>query len=1776
MRFVSSEDGTPVAVVDPAVTPLIHELDTCGADDPVARAQELVEAELARPFDIAAGPLVRTLLIRIADNDHVLCLMMHHIVADGWSTDVLLNELVTAYTALRNGESPALADLPIVYSDFAVWQREHLLGAHADADVAYWRERLAGVPPLLLPTDRPYPQVQSVAGGAYRFQIDAGLGTALADVARAHQATMFMTVLAGFQALLGWACGQDDFAVGCPAAGRDRPETERLIGLFVNTVVHRADLTGDPTFAELLNRVRASAVAAVNHQALPFARLVTELNPVRDIGRSPLFQVSFAMQNWGRVRGPADTDSTPDGTALRLEPFDVHNPVTRHELALYIFEEDAGALTGFVTYNADLFTADTVSTLFTRFQRLLHQVATTPDLRLSEVDLLTDAERRDLAAWSDGGRPDSPTDWQVLTDAFDASVRSVPDATAVVHGARSLTYRDLDARANQLARHLTGLGAGRGTLVGICLEQSVDLAVCVLGVLKAGAAYLPLDPEQPPSRLQFLLADSGATILLTDRTLAQRTVGYTGRVVTVDTDAELIAALHDGPLEPAAGPEDRAYVIYTSGSTGTPKGVVVAHRPLVHYLHGVRERLRIVDGSRFGLLQSLSFDFSVTMFYLALATGGCVHLIPRRAAGPDLAAYLARTGIDYLKFTPSHLNALIADVDDPADLLPNRALVLGGEASHAEWASMLAGLGRAAVFNHYGPTEATVGITVYEVPPGATAAATSTPIGRPLPYGTVHLRDAGMRPVPVGVVGELYLGGERLADGYLNRPELTAERFVHDRSGERLYRTGDLARWLPDGNLEFLGRRDEQFKLRGYRIEPGEIENALAQLPGVAHAAVAVRDERIVAYLVRTGAPTGTPQRADLDISEVRRLLGETLPDYMLPSRLVWLDTLPLQAHGKIDRRALPEPAADRPDQSAGFAPPDGPVEEAIAAVWATVLGLPAVGAEDNFFDLGGHSLLATQVASRLRRALPAGATAVSVMDLFKYPTVRQLAARAAAPTDAGPALLHELTRPIDAALRALSLVCVPYGGASAVVFQPLADALPPGHSLFAVALPGHDIGHFVDGEPEPPQPLAEMAAACVTEILEKVDGPLAVYGHCGPGGALAMEISRQLEQADRRVECVYIGALFPFARPPGSLGRLARLARMERLRSDTVYANWLASVGADVGALDPDERRYLIRAMRRDAEAAEEYFTDLLHSEVTPIAAPIVCVVGDRDPVTEFYQERYREWGFLSDVTALVVFDEAGHYFLKYRADELAAVVSGTHTAIADGAVEPLTRAGRPDARWWLEGLSAGGRVAVDAGLPAPANATAVPAAAIGATATAQPGMGRFLVVALSQLISAVGTAVTEFAIPLWAYLDTGSLWRFALFAVVGTLPGVLVGPVAGALVDRGDKRRVLTVASVAAGVLQGGLAVLVWSDRLDMMALYAVLAAMSVALTFQRLAYFAAVPQLVPKHYLGHANGIVQLAGGLAWFLVPMLAVAMLSSVGLGGILMLDVISYVVAVAVLLVVRFPATMAWRRRESLADEIRHGFTYFWQRRGLRAMLLFFVALNGFLAAVLVLVSPLVLTIGTLADAGRVGTFAAVGGLAAGLVMAVWGGPRRMRMRGMLLSVVAFAASAAVVGSRPDLAVMTVGAVGLSFTLVVMNSIWITIIHTKVPQRFHGRVIALNQMVALTVLSLGFALAPFAGELLEPAMLPGGGLADTLGAIVGVGPGRGIAALYVICAAVIAALAVGSLLGTRLATFDRTVPDAEPDDVLGLTALSDRRVQPTTTGSRPLDQLDAR
>ncbi|WBC08628.1 non-ribosomal peptide synthetase/MFS transporter [Micromonospora sp. WMMA1947] len=1712
-RFPADADGRPTVVIADAVDVPLTVVD---APDEAA-AQALVDAAAAEPFDLANGPLLRALLIRLAADDHVLFLAQHHIVGDGWSVDVLLRDLITLY---RGGEPPAL---PIQYGDFAVWEAQELDAPQARAHVDYWKQRLAGITPLELPLDRPRPATQTYRGDFVEFQLDPAATEALNTLTRDSGGTLFMTLLAAYQVLLARHAGQDDFAIGASVAGRSAPELENVVGMFINMLPLRADLAGDPTFAELLERTRRTVLDGFEHGEVPFAKVVHELGLPRDVSRSPVFQTMFVLQNYemGRFRGVSRTDEvTFSWTPMELQ-------ATRFDFELHAVETVDG-LWGKLVFNTDLFDRATVQRMAQRWTTLLDAVVAAPDTPVSRLPLLPAAERDLLAAWNDT-TADFPRE-QTLHGPIEERAAVTPDAVAVTIDGHSRTYAELNAQANRIAHRLRAAGVGPETLVGVCAERSVELVAGLLGVLKAGGAYLPLDPEYPADRLAFMVGDADAPVVLVQSHLRD-VLPDTGATVLELDDATVWSGQPETDPTPASGPENLAYVIYTSGSTGRPKGVPNTHRGIVNRLDWMQKTYGL--GADDAVLQKTpaSFDVSVWEFFWPLRTGA--RLVLAEPGGHKDAGYLrdllVSERITTAHFVPSMLTVFLAEDGVEAATALRRVICSGEELPPASAADFTSRLPWCGLHNLYGPTEAAIDVTAWACEPDRLAQVTSVPIGAPIANLRLHVLDPSGAQCPVGVAGELHIGGVGLARGYHRRPALTAEKFVPDpfsaEPGARLYRTGDLARWVvgPDGAgvIEFLGRIDHQVKLRGLRIELGEIESALRDQPGVTEATVIVRedspgDKRLTAYLV------GEAEHAAL-----KTALKDTLPEYMVPAAFVTLDALPLTPNGKLDRKALPAPVVTR-EASVELVEPRDDTERALAAIWSEVLGVDTLGIDDDFFDLGGHSMLATQVVARIRKA-ELGGRAVGVMDLFQQRTIRDLAAFISGDAaQEGPRrLLYELTKPIPAGKRVLTYVCVPYGGGSAIVYQPLADALPAGYGLWSLAIPGHDVGLSEDA-----LPFDELTSRVADEILERVEGPIALYGHCGVGSAILADVARKVEAAGRDLEAVYIGAMFPFARPKGVIAALRD--RLERLSSNRHSASWLKSMGVDTDELEPEQADRIISNMRADSRASEEYFTRLLDQQAAKLRAPIISVVGSEDPVTDYYRERYAEWQFLSDTLGLVVLDQAGHFFLKYRAEELAEIVTRVHPAVVAGDVSALTPETRGEDAAWVVADTL--RVGEDRK----------------PTKTVKPSMGRFMAITTGQLISSTGSALTAFALPIWLFNRTGSVANLGLLWALALICGVLMLPVAGALVDRVSRRRIMMTASCFAGSVQLVLATLLWTDNLVLWHIYMLVALSSVAGSFQRIAFQSAVPQLVPKRYLGHAMGITQLSTGVATLLMPAFAAGLLATIELKGILLVDVASYVFAVLTLAVVRFPDALGWRPRERLLVAIANGMRYSWRHRGFRLMLGYFALGNIFLAPALVLITPLVLSFGSPTQVAQVALAEAVGAVLGGVLMSLWGGPRKRRMIGVLIGNMGTAIGCVLIGLDASVAMICVGFCWLAMSMTTAQSIYATIVQVKVPQRFHGRVFSLNQTISWSTLPIGFALlAPGATALFEPMLAPGGALAGSVGAVIGTGPGRGIGFAYICFGVALILITLGGFSIRLLRRFDIEVEDSLPDDLIG-------------------------
>ncbi|MHC0062944.1 non-ribosomal peptide synthase/polyketide synthase [Nostoc sp. UIC 10890] len=1002
-QIVQTETNWTVSVVD---------LKHLSTNEQEIASQQLARQHAIQPFDLARLALIRATLLVLSETEHVLLVCMHHIVSDGWSRSVFVQELAALYNAYSqiqpSGASATrsllapLTPLPIQYADFAIWQRQWLQGDVLHSQLSYWQKQLKDAPALLvLPTDRPRPPVQTFAGAHQEFALSVELTQRLTQLCQQQGVTLFMTLLAAFDTLLYRYTEQSDILVGTPIANRNRSEIEGLIGFFINTLVMRTDLSGDPSFNELLVRIREMAMDAYSHQDLPFEMLVEALQPQRDISHTPLFQVVFVLQN-----API---SQVELTGLTVTSLPIENATAKFDLTLAM-ENTATGLVGVWEYNTDLFDGSTIARMTGHFVTMLEAIVANPQERISQLPLLTEVEQRQLLFEWNNTQVDYPQDL-CIHQLFEAQVERTPDAIAVIFENQQLTYSQLNDRANQLAHHLKSLGVGADVLVGICVERSLEMLVGLLGILKAGGAYVPLDPEYPQERLSFILEDAQVSVLLTQQQLVESVAKHQARVVYLDSDWEKIAQNSESNPKNEATANNLAYVIYTSGSTGKPKGVLVNHYNVARLFEATEPWYHFDEQDVWTLFHSYAFDFSVWEMWGALLYGGRLVVVPYLVTRSPESFYklLCQEKVTVLNQTPSAFRQLIQAEQSIASVgdLNLRLVIFGGEA--LELSSLQPWFDRHGdqqpqLVNMYGITETTVHVTYRPLSKGD-LNGTASVIGRPIPDLQVYLLDQHLQPMPIGVPGEMHIGGAGITRGYLNRPELTAQRFISNPFGRSrgageqgsrgaegaipnpsLYKTGDLARYLPNGELEYLGRIDQQVKIRGFRIELGEIEALLAQHPNVRESVVVVRedepsDKRLVAYVI-------PKVEQSLEAIELRRFLKEKLPEYMLPNAIVILEAIPLTSNGKVDRRALPAPELHS-ELTDKFIAPRNPIEEMLALIWAQVLKLEQVGIYDNFFELGGHSLLATQLLSRIRNIFK---VELPLRSLFVAATVAELA----------------------------------------------------------------------------------------------------------------------------------------------------------------------------------------------------------------------------------------------------------------------------------------------------------------------------------------------------------------------------------------------------------------------------------------------------------------------------------------------------------------------------------------------------------------------------------------------------------------------------------------------------------------------------------------------------------------------------------------------------------------------------------------------------------------
>jgi nonribosomal peptide synthetase DhbF len=1111
-------EGEPVQVIAAEVRLALGVEDLSGLEE--ERQKEEVKLALAQQwqegFDLERGPLLRVRLMKLGEEEHILLRTFHHIVYDGWSDGVFHWELVELYEAFRRGEENPLPELKVQYADFSLWQRQWMEEEWLAGELGYWKEQLAGIPEgLELVTDGRRPAVQTFAGGLLREKVSEEVTGKLKKWSRKQQATLYMTMLAGLGVLLGRYSGQQDIVVGSPIANRQDEQLEGLIGFFVNTLVMRVKVDGGKSFEEMMGEVKRTALEGYQHQDVPFERLVEELAPQRSLNRTPLFQVVFAYQS-----APPSIDDEEDRGSLQMEAVEGDEIQVRFDLEVHAQEQDGEIRTDWI-YNRDLFDRWRIQQMAQHYRIVLEAVATDPQLEIRNIDLLGVNERKQiLEEWNRTHR-DYPHIAR-LTELVEKHAEHSPEAIAITCQGKELNYKELNDRANRLARYLIRQGVAPETRVGICVERSVEMVIGLLGIWKAGGAYVPLEPNYPDDRLKLIVKDADIRFLVTGRQLADRFFDQPSlQLIDLDKDWEAIAQQNAENVQARLTPDHAAYVIYTSGSTGNPKGVVVTHRSLHNLFNAVDENLHFNASDVWTMFHSYAFDFSVWEIWGALIYGGHLVIVPHLVARApeEFCDLVHKEGVTILSQTPSAFQHFITahEALNLGKKLKLRAVIFGGEKFEFQglekWFTQF-GDGLPQMINMYGITETTIHTTYQRVTRKHLMEGSGSLIGGPLANYRIYVLNEHLHPTPIGVLGELYIGGGGVARGYLNSPSLTAQRFVPDPfadPGSRMYRTGDLARWNKDGNLEFGGRADQQVKIRGFRIELGEIEAALNNYPEVAQAVVIAREgksgeKQLLGYVV------ASPE-ATIDPAILRNGLARMLPDYMVPAAIVQLDEVPLTVNGKLDVRALPDPDFLA---SKSYRAPRTIREETLCSLFNEVLGLEHVGIDDNFFEIGGHSLLAIRLVSRIRATL---GLELSIRNIFEAPTVAGLAARMANPILADP---YEVVLPIRISGSCLPLFCIHPGLGLSSGYSAIIQHIDSSRPIYGVQNRG--LNH-----PGPlPGSIAEMAGEYLVHIRKlQPHGPYYLLGWSF-GGCVAQAMASLLEQMGEEVGLLALLDAFP------------------------------------------------------------------------------------------------------------------------------------------------------------------------------------------------------------------------------------------------------------------------------------------------------------------------------------------------------------------------------------------------------------------------------------------------------------------------------------------------------------------------------------------------------------------------------------------------------------------------------------------------------------------------
>ncbi|WP_054743048.1 non-ribosomal peptide synthetase/MFS transporter [Cellulosilyticum ruminicola] len=1664
-----------------------------------------IKQMVRQPFDLSTGPLLRCMLVKVEENKHILAIVAQHSIIDSWSLDILKGEFAKSYLNKYTGQGEELPSLAIQYGDYSVWQQNRLKDVEGANLLKYWVDKLKDkIPQIELPLDYERPPIRSEKGDNYLFKIEKEETKQINQAAAKNECTTFMYLLAAFQVLLYHYTNQERITVGTTVAVRPTPETEQLIGFFINNISFNTYIGDQPIFKVYLQRVKEETLQMYKKQEVPFEKVVEQLHLKRDLSRTAIYQVMFsylsAAGNSDKIQG------------LDSEVYLLGGSKATTDLNLFVWEEDNRFHLN-VEYSTQLFKKETIKRLADHYKKLVLELTQNPDIGIHEVNFLSDTEK-EMMLQEEVHHVIRTDKSLTMHKLFEEQVVKTPDNIAITFEGKEVDYKTLNKKANQIAHHLVETGVQIGDCIGLFMDRSIEMIIGMLGVLKAGGTYVPLDTTYPAQRIEKIIKEANVKQVLTQRYLLGNIPEVEDiRLGCVDTLLQNEAENKIANLNLPITGEHFMYVLFTSGSTGEPKGVMIKHRNYVSYIKAIMNRLEVKEPLQFAIITTFAADLGSVNIYAPLLSGGGVHIIAyEKATDVDwLAEYFKNNAIDAIKMVPSHFEAL--QIGEQAKyIVPRKMIIFAGEAVSKETAKKVwKHRPECRVFNNYGPTETTVSVLAYEVKKESINEISAIPLGKPLSNSYVYVLNNQMQPVPYGVTGELYIGGEGVSAGYLGREDLTKERFIQDpfqlESGRMIYKTGDMVKRLADGNILFLGRGDRQVKIRGYRVELGAVEKVLREADGIEEAVLNVKKEDnnqfMIAYVILKDKEVTT--------TTLRKFIKEKLPDYMMPNAFVILDTLPITANGKINYAALPVPSTEEQLEET-YVAPRNEVEQELVNIWCEVLGLNKVGIDDNFFDLGGESFKAIRMTRLIGRG-------ISVIDLFKFPTIRELYERISGQAKEEEGRLIRLTPKTNKPVK-MNYICFPFAGGSAIAYQPLANELPDNCQLFGVRMPGHDFSKpdDVGGTIE------ELVATCVEEVKEKIEGPISVYAQC-VGGAIALALTYALEQEGIKVSVLFEAANFPSPRLPGKFSEWwNKLFPRDIWMSNRVYRETLKSLGNSDETNNVEEENFIIAGIRHDARMANDYYSSNYYNEdLEKIKAPICCIIGARDRSTEFYEERYHEWERYSNKVSLEVIQDTGHFFQKHQPKELCGIITEQVMAQDDNQ-RLLTRNNKQQKLEVIEG-----------------DKTSV---------KTQMSMKLFFIIVLGQVISILGSNLSSYAIGIWMYGKTNSIGNFSLISIASLVPSIVLAPFAGAVADRYDKRKIMILGDLS-GIL-GTLFVFIMYSSGQLQVWHVCLGVFigSIGSTFQRPAFLSAIPMLVPKCYLGQADGILQFVTSGGQMLGPILGAGALQLLGMKGVLLTDFVTCFATVSTLLMIRFPERIFKKREEPFMKEIIGGWHYITRRHSLVVMVVFFIVANFLMSLVTVIFTPLAIGVSSSKELGFVLGANAAGVVAGSIIMSLWGGTKR-RASGMVGFLILTSASMILMGLRPNALIVGVGLFLFGMSIAFVNTHWQIMIQSKVGLELQGRVFSVNEMLVFAFRPFAFLLAPvLCDNLFTPLMSSNSKVSQMISYIIGTGDTRGMALLTVSVGIVLLIWSIGGMEYKPLRYMEDYLPDAIPGAVI--------------------------